>query len=87
MSEGKARGRSIYCAPETQAAMHEQAREADMPLSRLVVELARADDPDRHALRDELAECAELAPGAAGMRGGQWHSFWRSRRRLFLSLS
>ena len=50
MSEGKARGRSIYCAPETQAAMREQAREADMPLSRLVVELARADDPDRHAL-------------------------------------
>ena len=57
----------------------DKAREADMPLSRLVVELARADDPDRHALvlteteqramRDELAECAELAPGAAGMRG------------------
>ena len=84
MSEDKARGRSIYCAPETQAAMHDQAREADMPLSRLVVELARADDPDRHplvlteaeqrAMRDELAECAELArslrrglPGCGGL--------------------
>ena len=71
MSEDKARGRSVYCALETQAAMREQAREADMALSRLVVELARADDPDRHALvlteaeqramRDELGECAELA--------------------------
>ena len=71
MSEDKARGRSIYCAPETQAAMHERAREADMPLSRLVVELARADDPDRHrlvlteaeqeAMLDDVAGCAELA--------------------------
>ena len=41
-----------------------------MPLSRLVVELARADDPDRHplvlteteqeAMRKDIAECAEL---------------------------
>ena len=70
MSEDRARGRSVYCAVETQDAMRERAREADMPLSRLVMELARADDPDRHALvlseaekramRDDLAECAEL---------------------------
>ena len=70
MSEGKARGRCVYCAVETQSAMHERAREVDMPLSRLVVELARADDPDRHplvlaeaeqeAMRDELGEVAEL---------------------------
>ena len=72
MSEDKARGRSIYCpVAETQAAMHERAHEAGMSLSRFVVELARADDPDRHplalseaeqrAMRDELGECAELA--------------------------
>ena len=70
MSEDRARGRSVYCAVETQAAMRERAREADMPLSRLVMELARADDPDRHrlvlseaekrAMRDDLHECAEL---------------------------
>ena len=41
-----------------------------MPLARLIVELAHADDPDRHrlvlseaeqrAMRDALGECAEL---------------------------
>ena len=50
--------------------MHERADAAGMSLSRFVVELARADDPDRcplalteaeqRAMRDELAECAEL---------------------------
>ena len=70
MSEDRARGRSVYCAPETQGAMRERALEADMPLSRLVVALAHADDPDRHplvlseaeqrAMRDDLAECAAL---------------------------
>ncbi|MCY4480993.1 MAG: hypothetical protein OXB97_13990 [Rhodospirillales bacterium] len=70
MSEDRARGGSGYCAVETQDGTREGAREADMPLSRLVMELARADDPDRHALvlseaekramRDDLHECAEL---------------------------
>ena len=70
MSEDRARGRSVYCSVETQAAIRERAREMDMPRSRLVVELAHADDPDRHALvlseaeqramRDELGECAEF---------------------------
>ena len=42
-----------------------------MPLSRLVIERARDDDPDRHplvlseseqdGLRDDVGECAELA--------------------------
>ena len=72
MSEDKARGRSIYCpVVETQAAMHERARQMDIPLSRLVVELARADDPDRHplvlseaeqrAMRGDLRGCAALS--------------------------
>ena len=70
MIENKARGRSIYCGAETQDAMRERAREAGMPLSRLVIERARDDDPDRHALalseseqetlRDEIGECAVL---------------------------
>ena len=70
MSEDRARGRSVYCAVETQDAMRERARQKDMPLSRLVVELAHADDPARHplvlskaeqrAMRDALAECAAL---------------------------
>ena len=70
MSEDRARGRSVYCSVETQTAMRERARQKDMPLSRLVVELAHADDPDRHPLvlteaeqrtmRDELGECAEF---------------------------
>ncbi len=59
--------------------MRERAREADMPLSRLVVELARADDPDRHALvlseaekramRDALVECTELRTVVGGRVG------------------
>ena len=70
MSGDRARGRSVYCLVETQDAMRERAREADKPLSRLVVELARADAPGRHppvfteaehqAMRDDLAECAAL---------------------------
>lgn len=71
MSRDRARGRSIYCAVETQDAMRERAREAGVPLSRLVVERAHADDPDRHplalseseqaAMRDDVGACAELA--------------------------
>ena len=70
MSGDRARGRSVYCAPETQDAMRERARAADKPLSRLVVELARADAPGRHppvlseaehrAMRGDLGECAAL---------------------------
>ena len=70
MSEDKARGRSIYCSVETQDAMRERARELGMPLSRLVIERARDDDPDRHplvlseseqeGLRGDVGECAEL---------------------------
>ena len=70
MSEDRARGRSVYCAPETQDAMREQADQKGMPLARLVAELALADDPDRHplvlseteqrAMRDDVGECAEL---------------------------
>ena len=70
MSEDRARGRSVYCSLETQGAMRERARDADKPLSRLVVELARADDRGRHplvlteaeqrAMRDDLGECAAL---------------------------
>ena len=71
MSEDKAGRRSIYCSvAETRAAMHERARQKGMSLSRLIVELARADDPDRHplvlseaeqrAMRDDVGECAEF---------------------------
>ena len=71
MSEDGSHRRSVYCpAPETQVAMHERAHKRDMPLSRLIVELARADDPDRHplvlseaeqrAMRDDVGECAEF---------------------------
>ena len=79
MNEDKTRRRSIYCpVVETQAAMHERAREANMALSRLVVEFSRADDPDGHplvlteaeqkAMRDELGECADLTRGHARRR-------------------
>ena len=70
MSEDGSHRRSVYCAPETRAAMHERADQKGMSLSRLIVELARADDPDRHplalseaeqrAMRDDVGECAEL---------------------------
>ena len=70
MSEDRARSRSVYCSVETQAAMRKRRREAGVPLSRIVVELTRADDPDRHplvltvaeqrAMRDDLGECAEF---------------------------
>ena len=71
MSEDGSHRRSVYCpVPETRAAMHERAHKRDMSLSRLIVELARADDPDRHplvlseaeqrAMREDVGECAAL---------------------------
>ena len=60
--------------------MRERAREAGMPLPRLVIERARDDDPERHPLvlsdseqaemRGDVGERVELArarPGCGGL--------------------
>ena len=57
--------------------MRARAREAAVALSRLVIERARADNPDRHrlvlaedeqrAMRDDIAECGAFV---RALRGG-----------------
>ena len=44
------RQRSLHCAPAEQAMIREKAAEAGKTVSRHVLDLALADDPDRHPL-------------------------------------
>ena len=44
------RQRSLHCKPAEQAMIREHAAAAEKTVSRYVVELALADDPDRHPL-------------------------------------
>lgn len=44
------RQRSLHCTPAEQAMIRERAAEAGKAISRHVLDLALADDPDRHAL-------------------------------------
>ena len=57
------RQRSLHCTPAEQAMIREKAAEAGKPVSRHVLDLALADDPDRHPLVLTEAEQRELLDG------------------------
>ncbi len=77
MTEGdRKRQRSLYCRPEAQAAIREKAAAADKTLSRYLLDLWRADDPDRHTLALTAAEQEELRDGVREVR-----AFARALRR------
>ena len=57
------RQRSLHCKPAEQAMIRERAAAADKTVSRYVVELALADDPDRHPLVLTKDEQAALRDG------------------------
>ena len=56
----RARQRSVYCTAGEQEAIREAARAAGKTVSRHVLELALADDPDRHPLALSAEEQTEL---------------------------
>ena len=67
------RQRSLHCKPAEQAMIRERAEAAGKTVSRYVMELALADDPDRHPLvltEEEQAEVAGWDPGVAGIGAG-----------------
>ena len=57
------RQRSLHCNPAEQAMIRERAAAAGQTVSRYVVELALADDPDRHPLVLTEEEQAALRDG------------------------
>ena len=57
------RQRSLHCAPAEQAMIRERAAEAGKTVSRHVLDLALADDPDRHPLVLTEEEQRELVEG------------------------
>ena len=57
------RQRSLHCTPAEQAMIRERAAEADTTVSRHVLDLALADDPDRHPLVLTEEEQRELRDG------------------------
>ena len=67
MTEAAARSgrrqRSLHCKPAEQAMIRERAAAAGKTASRYVMELALADDPDRHPLVLTEEEQAELRDG------------------------
>ena len=62
MTDGR-RQRSLYCRPEEQAAIRGRAAAAGKTISRYMLDLALADDPDRHPVVLTPAEQAELRDG------------------------
>ena len=57
------RQRSLHCTPAEQAMIRERAAEAGETVSRHVLDLALADDPDRHPLVLTEEEQRELLDG------------------------
>ena len=57
------RQRSLHCTPAEQAMIREKAAEAGKAISRHVLDLALADDPDHHALVLTEEEQRELLDG------------------------
>ena len=70
------RQRSLHCKPAEQAMIRERASAAEKTVSRYVIELALADDPDRHPLVLTEEEQAELRDGVMEV-----HTFVRALRR------
>ena len=57
------RQRSLHCKPAEQAMIRERAAATEKTVSRYVMELALADDPDRHPLVLSEEEQVELRDG------------------------
>ena len=72
------RQRALSCTPREQAMIRRQARAAGKGQSRHVLDLGRADDPERHPLVLSETEQEELREAMAEMT-----AFLRARRRGF----
>ena len=70
------RQRSLHCKPAEQAMIRERAAAVDKTVSRYVLELALADDPDRHPLVLTEEEQVELRDGVREIQ-----AFVRALRR------
>ena len=62
------RQRSLHCNPDEQATIRARAEAAGKTVSRYVLDLARADDPDRHPVVLTPDEQAELRDGVRELR-------------------
>ena len=60
--------RSLHCKPEEQALIRERALAAGKTVSGYVLDLAHADDPERHELVLTADEQTELRDAAAELR-------------------
>ena len=63
MTEGRRRQRSLYCRAAERAAIRGRAKAAGKTVSRYLLDLAMADDPDRHPVVLTPVEQAELRDG------------------------
>ena len=59
----RARQRSLYCRPGDRATIRGRAAAAGKTVSGYLLDLAEADDPDRHPVALTPAEQAELRDG------------------------
>ena len=62
------RQRSLHCKPDEQAMIRARAEAAGKTVSRYVLDLALADDPDRHPVVLTEDEQAELRDGVRELR-------------------
>ena len=62
------RQRSLHCNPDEQATIRARAAAAEKSVSRYVLDLALADDPDRHPVVLTPDEQAELRDGVRELR-------------------
>ena len=62
------RQRSLHCKPAEQAMIRERAEAASKTVSRYVMELALADDPDRHPLVLSEEEQVKLRDGVLELK-------------------
>lgn len=70
------RQRALSCTADEQDMIRRQARKAGKSHSRYVIDLIRADDPERHALALSEAEQVAVRDGTAEVR-----AFTRALRR------
>ena len=68
MTEDGRRQRSLHCRPEEHATIRAQAAAANKTVSRYVLDLVLADDPDRHPVVLTEEEPAELLDGVREVR-------------------
>ena len=69
MTDGeRKRQRSVYCHARERKAIRAKAQAAGKPVSRYLLELWRADDPERHEVALTAAEQAELRDGVRDVR-------------------